>query len=290
MKTDKNFFKQNTNRYVKDLYWLLFSACPLNSESKLLVNLPLFPDEILKEWKKDSLDYFLDLEKHPNDLIRFVNRPKNNRLGFYAESLLSYFFQTFPKVELLLQNFQLVENKKTLGEIDFIIKWNNRILHLECAVKYYLYNDKSDVLDMSNWVGPNGKDTLARKINKVVNHQLPLLNNKQLTTFNASQEIESYLFLKGSFFMNTNLRCDWLNKSNVGNYYFESELNFDELSDLIELKKPYWMSELDDGHDMGGVEVINKAHILSTVKKRPMLIKELKNKAFFIVANNWPIN
>ena len=86
-------FKRLNNRNVKDLYWLLFSRCPINNNHPDLSEIPFFPTEIVEEWKQNTVDYFLNLDKEAAVLTHFLKRPKNSRLGFYAEALLSFFFQ-----------------------------------------------------------------------------------------------------------------------------------------------------------------------------------------------------
>src|SRR5690554_2284462 len=193
-----NNYHQLKNKTVRDLYWLLFSESPL-SDNYDLSPYSLFPKEILNQWQLASEEYFLALDKKHYEIENFVKRKKNKRLGFYAEALLSYFFQTFKQVELLLQNFQIIDQQKTIGEVDFIIRYNEKVIHLECAVKYYILKDLNKKNDPSQWVGPRLKDNLELKLNKIIQHQLPLGSRTEiLNKINFPIDC-SFLFLKGIF-------------------------------------------------------------------------------------------
>lgn len=275
-------FKKLNDPNVKDLYWLLFSACPINNCHPMLDNIPLFPQEILEEWRLDSSAYFVKLDKNPEDLRHFLNRPKNKRLGFYAEALLSFFFQTYSKVELLLQNFQIIDDKKTLGELDFIIKWNNRVIHLECAVKFYLCNHSQNVDDLHSWIGPACKDDLGKKIIKVKEKQLPMIDSPVFRSQISQDNIESFLFLKGVMYVNQETKCDWINKDLLGHYFRLNEV--DSKNEFYLLSKPYWMSSLIDKKESRQLKRFKGEDF----GKRAELIVKTKSVPFFIVPKNWP--
>ena len=229
------------NSTVRDLYWLLFSDSPL-SDAYDLSPFALFPQSILNEWKLSSEDYFLELDKNPNPITRFVDRKKNKRLGFYAEALLSYFFQTFNSVELLLQNFQIIEDQKTLGEVDFIILYKGKVIHLECAVKYYLLKDSKHRTEAAQWVGPRINDNLALKLGRVVNHQLPLGSKKEVQEkINRTIDV-SYLFLKGIFFAEQEMTRGNIHYNSSNPFIRQSELRKFSIKPVEILTRPNWLA------------------------------------------------
>lgn len=270
------------DRSVKDLYWLLFSKCPINNRHPELSEVPFFPFEILNEWRTIGCDYFLNLDRYPNDLHEFLKRPKNSRLGFYAEGLLSFFFQTFSGIELLIQNHQIIHKKKTLGEVDFIIRWKERVLHIECAIKFYLFDHSKSINDLHSWVGPACKDDLGRKIKKVREHQLPMINSSKCIDILGLNNIESYLFLKGKLFVNQEVSCDWLSTNLLGRYYFIK--NIREHSGLKVLIKPFWMSNQSETNIGTNEKNFDTKYLL----KRAELVQEKGAKPFFIAPNDWP--
>lgn len=133
MRNDKlrKELEQFSSHHVRSLYWLLFSPCPIKKGG--VEGIPLFPEEWIKALKLSSKSYFKQLDQEPDSLVVFLAQGNTYRLGMYAERLLCYFFSTFSETELLLHNFQIIDQKKTLGEVDFIIKWNNRTIHIELA-------------------------------------------------------------------------------------------------------------------------------------------------------------
>jgi hypothetical protein len=275
-------FEKLKDRNVKDLYWLLFSGCPINQNHPVLEKIPFFPEDILEDWRLGSSEYFMKLDQKPGELRHFLDRPKNKRLGFYAEALLSFFFQTFSPIELLLQNYQIIDNKKTLGEVDFIIKWNNRVIHIECAVKFYLCNHSKDVNDLHSWIGPACKDDLGRKIEKVKEQQLPMIHSSKMSSELSSDEVESYLFLKGKLFVNQEISCDWINNEMIGKYNMLNEINNSDGLHL--LTKPYWMSIMIEKTPSDQSTFFSEENL----RKRAELVMKTGSNPFFIVPKNWP--
>ncbi len=103
--------------------------------------------------------------------------PTNLRLGHLVEAIVSRLIKGSTNYELLYENIQLIEEKKTVGEIDFIIKNknNHQLTHLELAYKFYLYDPAISSVPLHNWIGPNRNDSLVRKLKKTTDKQFPLL-------------------------------------------------------------------------------------------------------------------
>lgn len=272
------FFRSLKDNNVKDLYWLLFKPSPIKNCPEGF-NIPLFPVEIIKEWEEQSQDYFESLKQHPSDLQHFVNRKKNYRLGFYAEALLSYFFQTFKDIQLLLQNYQISQDKQTIGEIDFVIGYKNRVFHLELAVKYYLLLPESGPNLAQNWIGPSRKDDLNKKLTKIESHQLPLGRHEKLIEvlpFSKNQKIESYFLLRGQFFSHDSVECSFLNQIPLP-YYFKNEVRQENISKL--LQRPDWLGSIDRSDQKENLNAISFS--------RPQMLKFTNNTIGFVVPDNW---
>lgn len=97
-------------------------------------------------------------------------------LGKRAEHFFAEAIQASETYELLAQNLQVIQDKKTWGEFDFFLK-NRQLdqkLHVELVYKFYVY-DPSFEEEMERWIGPNRRDSLLRKVNRLKSHQLPLL-------------------------------------------------------------------------------------------------------------------
>lgn len=270
------------SKTVRDLYWLLFTDAPL-SDNYDLKPYSLFPEEILDKWKVESLDYFLQLDENSADIDNFVNRRKNKRLGFYAEALLSYFFQTFKETELLLQNFQINKEQITIGEIDFIILYNGKVIHLECAVKYYLLKDSNLFNNPSQWVGPRLKDNLELKINKIIQHQIPLGGRKEITAkINRSIDV-SYLFLKGVFFAEEPISLELINRNTPHSFIRVSNLKELKVKAIDTLSRPNWLSSLSPIQSLKTTDSIE----IDMNLVNPILYMFNDGKARFVVADDW---
>ncbi len=109
--------------------------------------------------------------------------PDNLMLGKRAERFLKFYLNSSNKYRIALENFQLIENKKTLGEIDFIVedKNTNQHLHIELSYKFYLFDPQLKPKGISQWIGPNKNDSLVQKMEKLKNKQFPLLQHTALT-------------------------------------------------------------------------------------------------------------
>ena len=115
--------------------------------------------------------------------------------GKKMETILEWYFENHPNFELLQKGIQITHDKKTLGELDFLVRKNQEVQHIELASKFYLYDDTLSEKSINNWIGPNRKDFLHMKVSKLVNSQLPLLyhpiTQKCLETVLPSTPIEA---------------------------------------------------------------------------------------------------
>ena len=119
----------------------------------------------IKQFDED-LDVVSNLNIETNDSIR---------LGKLVEHFVFLQLQQNKSISIIVQNLQVIQNKITIGEIDCVIKYLNQYIHLEIVYKFYLYDDDLDKEDLEKWIGPNKKDSLVFKLNKLKNKQLPLL-------------------------------------------------------------------------------------------------------------------
>ena len=128
-------------------------------------------------------------------------------LGKRAESFFHYCVTHFSEEEIIAYNVQIEKNKITVGELDFLLKnpFSGKISHVELVYKFYLY-DPSIGENTERWIGPNRRDTLAKKLGRLKNHQFPLLNKSETKSFLNQlgiphNQIEQKLCFKANLFI-----------------------------------------------------------------------------------------
>ncbi|MFT4969075.1 MAG: hypothetical protein ACI9O4_000820 [Chitinophagales bacterium] len=169
------------------------------------------------------------------------------RLGHLAENIFSELIKLSFNYKVIYENIQIIERKNTIGEIDFIIEDTiaKKIIHLELAYKFYLFDPSISSEPINNWVGPNRNDSLVEKLKKLKTKQFPLLHHpvtaSRLRNINIDEASQALCFfvslyvpyefkddldpiykraIKGVYFnLETFIRLDNLYKS----YYFPTK-------------------------------------------------------------------
>lgn len=122
------------------------------------------------------------------------------RLGKRAEKFFEHHILSNSDYTIIAKELQIIDQKTTLGEIDFLVQHteSQNVIHVELCYKFYLYDDKTGTTELEHWVGPNKNDSLIQKINKLKNKQFPLLYDEntavhlkklQLTSKTIEQKI-----------------------------------------------------------------------------------------------------
>ncbi len=110
--------------------------------------------------------------------------PANVRLGHLAEKIVSELIKASSNFEMVDENIQIIEEKRTVGELDFVVKEIDagRLIHLELAYKFYLFDPSISAEPINNWIGPNRNDSLKEKLEKLKRKQFPLLYHPDVKT------------------------------------------------------------------------------------------------------------
>lgn len=102
----------------------------------------------------------------------FLAKNPHSTVGRYFESLVYYWIKYVRGLEILVWNEQIKRAGRTVGEIDLIFRnEQGRLVHWETAVKFFLHIPQPHSFT-SDYVGPNSRDDLDRKINHLFGHQL----------------------------------------------------------------------------------------------------------------------
>lgn len=128
------------------------------------------------------------------------------RLGKRVEYFVCHDLEQQPDIKILAHNLQIQRNNQTIGELDTILLVNNHPVHVEIVYKFYLYDDTVGVTHLEHWIGPNRKDSLVQKLNKLNNRQLPLLFKPETEAYLTGldldiQQITQYVVFKAQVFV-----------------------------------------------------------------------------------------
>ncbi len=141
----------------KDLTWL-YDAPPLLAETNIMANF-------------DQADH------RPHSALsqewRTYPCAPAYRLGKQFEDVVEALIRNSPNAKLLARNLTILDKKRTLGELDYLIQQTGgQVLHLEVAIKFYLHHPQ--IHGLSGFIGPGGRDRLDIKQQRLQTHQLPI--------------------------------------------------------------------------------------------------------------------
>ncbi len=219
-------------------------------------------------------------------------------LGKQAEACFEYLLNNSKNHQLLAANIQIQGETKTLGELDYLVfdTETEKTLHIELACKFYLFDDSLGPDYEAKWIGPNRKDTLKEKLEKIKEKQFPLLfapetrtalKDLQLDIAKIEQQIciKSFLFLPKGF--NKEELPKPYQNCVVGTYISFSELKEEQAGALFAVPdKKQWLlppENLPDWYSFS--EAKEYISILINNKKSPLVYKKQKGifEKFFVV-------
>ena len=144
------------------------------------------------------------LDRDPSELHRHLETKRTWKVGLHFEALLEFWLDRSPHHELLAHNLPVREEGRTLGALDFLVRdAAGAVQHWEVAVKFYLQHEPSDV--WSAWIGPNKRDRLDLKLDRMRSHQIPLSSRPEAEPALSSLQIttppEQLAVVKGMLFV-----------------------------------------------------------------------------------------
>ncbi|MCG8491460.1 MAG: DUF1853 family protein [Sneathiellales bacterium] len=175
---------------ASDLDWVINSPPLLNATSQ--------PDLASLPQSRDLVQHAKD---DPSSLLADFQSIKRHTLGTYFETLVFYWLSNLPDLQIIEKNLQIRDEKRTIGELDVLFRYQGKPYHWELAVKYYALVGDSQV--ERDWVGPLKKDTLGRKLTRLFDHQIPLVRHAKVSALFSGEENEtltSHPFVKGVLF------------------------------------------------------------------------------------------
>ncbi len=139
------------HQHQRDRAWSLFGPALLKADWSP-VTLPWLNDDLMTE-------YWQALAELPKPAF------SSTRLGLMFEQLWQ---QSLPLwCDRLQSNLQITSAQRTLGELDLLLSHSEQQWHAELALKFYLARG-------DDWIGPNSRDRLYRKLGHTRDQQLQL--------------------------------------------------------------------------------------------------------------------
>jgi len=158
-----------------------------------------------------------------------INFPINSklRLGKYIERFVSFQLQQEKSIQLLAENVQIQQDKITLGELDCLLVKDDKPIHLEIIYKFYLYDTSVGKTEIEHFIGPNRKDSLVEKLNKLKQKQLSLLYTNECKSYleriNLNvEEIEQQVYFKAQLYVpyaKKEIQLEILNQNCINGFY-----------------------------------------------------------------------
>lgn len=169
----ENTLQELRSAEVRDLAWScfsppLFNACELSADNPP-GNCHFALNAARRQWLRE-------LDAQPEALLDYLAAANSRRLGLYFESLWQFFLRSDPQVDLLASNLPVRDGGRTLGEFDllYFCRQRQRPVHLELALKFYLCAPGADGSEWHHWLGPNSRDRLDLKLQRMLDHQIRL--------------------------------------------------------------------------------------------------------------------
>lgn len=181
-------------------------------------------------WYGHALLSLEQLELDDSPITHFNHSVKKSMpLGKYVERFVSRELEQQSNISILKENAQIQNQKITIGEIDCLLKQNNIPIHLEIVFKFYLFDASLGISEIDHWIGPNRNDSLAEKLNKLKDKQLPLIHHqcsKPLLTELAIDMnlLKQRVLFKAQLFIpfGTKVNFDLLNQDCLTGFYIKA--------------------------------------------------------------------
>lgn len=295
MKTHNPYFEQILkiqkvkSTFKRDLIGLLWGAfLKQNTENKYDFEIALPTLEHLIKFVDNNVTF--------NDTDETL---KKLPVGKYAEQLLAAFFNQSEKFHLLANNLQLIAQKRTIGEVDFLLEncETKVYIHLEFAIKFYLKTTEDGEI---KYLGPKAKDSLKGKLKKLHEQQLQLFpkHNQLLPEKLQNLSFQPKLLMKVYFFFpfeewqskNQNIATEgWWIKVQDWEKLVDDASYFQFIEDKRQWIFPY--SNQNETYNATESKKILE-QLFTDGGNHSMLIRLDKNKTIidrgFVVGNQWP--
>jgi len=218
------------------------------------------------------------------------------KLGHLYEDALEFLLKQSETIELISKSVQLFEplaggGRKTVGELDFLIRVDEKPIHLELAVKFYL---GVDTAQGAHWPGPDARDCWERKRQHMIDHQLAMgslpLARQHVADVYGIDDFETQHLVYGCFF--DPFECGQLEVVGLspdavrGQWVTDTQLMSSAFNDsLWLLPKHLWPCCVDDAL-LKLLPQVDRAEIIVASQPRCVMFTD-GSKKYFLVSPQW---
>lgn len=176
--------------------------------------------------------------------IDFKTLDRHKYLGKRAEFFMKAYLDQNEIYHPIYHSLQIQDDINTIGELDFLFfdhrkhKW----IHLELICKFYVFTGDEAQIDLDAWIGPNLKDRLDYKVEKLKTHQLQICQRpeaqKLLNKLNIDwTTVETQICYKAKIFLPPDIETFRFNQLNskciTGSYYNYEDLKTFKHSEIL---------------------------------------------------------
>lgn len=243
-------------------------------------------------------------DMHPESMPSLLQQATQRRLGLYFEQLYACLLQDLLGWELLARNLQIRDERRTLGELDFLLRnpLTGEVGHHEIAVKFYLGHTDS-VSRQVRWYGPNSRDRLDLKTDRLLQHQTRLTSSEAarpvLRALGVKGAPVARLFMPGYLFYPLDeavMVPQQVDPDHGGGRWCHVEdVSRVQTEGWVVLHKPHWLANWqqptapEQGRLQQAAEDVaqsGRACLLARLMPRPSGWQEVER--LFVVPDNWP--
>jgi hypothetical protein len=285
--------------HVRALAWLL------DSPDLLDLHAPQWQGKIatLRHGGETTLhDWLTTLDRDPTQLHRSIAEKPTHRLGYYAETLMTFYFQQQGILEAHGIQVQSASDStiSTIGEFDFLLRDHDALIHWELATKFYLLASGDKASGLTDFVGPNLADTLSAKMRKIIDQQLLLGQHPAAQSYLQRQVASAQALIKGwLFYRGQPTQMEGIAPAHChGSWCTISEWELNQGNHAIVLPRLQWMAPAKamfaDTASSESIRQTIDAHFAH--ERTPILIavmerhgdEAIETGRGFIVPDNWP--
>ncbi|MDG1148371.1 MAG: DUF1853 family protein [Crocinitomicaceae bacterium] len=227
-------------------------------------------------WKGTDLAGLKQLEfEHRTHSIN-IEKPEK-RLGKRAEQFFIELIKKTRECKLVSQNIQLKSGKITIGEIDCILKKEDDFYHVEHVYKFYLYDQTEGTNELDYWIGPNRKDCLNFKLDKLKNKQLPILQTDQgiqvLKDLNIPPDkVQQYVHFRAQLFTpkTKHVQFKAINPTAIAGYYYRLDELPTNYAYFLPCKLNWLLKPYENVEWKTFKEGVSEIKLLLSAQKSPM--------------------